>query len=121
MYNRRLSRSAIWTGVSVSVPLIVPLVVPVTTRSKTTGPRTPVTGPLCTCAIVAGDFNPSNVPVMVSLLSARTAVAHPEPVMFAIIAMSTGTGARRALYVLVDFPRARTHAAGPNGLAHNFP
>ena len=51
------------------------------------------------CAVVAGERNPSNVPVRVSCLPASTAVSEPDPAMVDIIVTSMGTGDSRALNV----------------------
>src|SRR6185295_2081878 len=71
----------------------------VTARSSTFGPRTPRVGLLWTCAIVAGDFKPSNVPVTASLVPVSVAETDPEPATVACIDTSIGTGDSRARYV----------------------
>src|SRR4026209_561120 len=96
--------------VSSRFPLSVPLVpsVFVTVRSNATGPRTPLTGLLWSCAIVAGDRRPSNVPVMASLLPVSTADTVPDPAIVACIDTSIGTGDSRVLKVLGCCPTTRT-------------
>src|SRR6185295_3621675 len=70
-----------------------------TDRSKTTGPRTPLVGPLWICAIVAGDRSPSKVPLIDSFEPVSTAETDPAPATVACMAMSMGTGDNRALNV----------------------
>jgi hypothetical protein len=49
--------------------------------------------------VVAGERNPSKVPVMVSCFPDSVAVSEPDPATVDIIVTSIGTGDSRALYV----------------------
>src|SRR5262249_44143328 len=77
---------------------------------NSTGPRRPL-APICTCAIVAGLFIPSNVPLIVSAEPFSVATTDPVPLMLAAVDVSTGTGERRALKLVgcgfADWARTR--------------
>jgi len=65
-------------------------------RPQAVGTR-PIAGPMYTRAAVAGDRNPSNLPVTVSIDPLRTAIAEPVPAIVLRMATSIGTGASRTL------------------------
>ena len=78
------------------MPLIVPEVPAETVRSAITGPRTPAIGLLCICAMVAGDFRPSKLPLIASLVPVNAAVTDPEPATVACMTTSRAMGDNRA-------------------------
>ncbi len=76
---------------------MLPVLSLVTARSWTAGPRIPFCGPMWRLARIAGERNPWNDPVIVSLLPAKTAFKKPEPATVGSIVASTGTVESRAL------------------------
>src|SRR3954470_4814200 len=101
------------------VPLAASVLV--TARSSTFGPRTPRTGPLWICAIVAADFRPSKVPVIASLLPVNTADTDPVPATVACIDTSMGTGDNLARKVrgacaAVAAPQRRTRVGAARAI-----
>src|SRR5262245_48875084 len=89
---------------------MVPLVPFDTVKSPIFGPRTPITGLRCSCAIVAADRSPSNVPVTVSLDPLSDAVIDPLPATVAAMVRSIGTGASLALNDLLPWAAAEPTA-----------
>src|SRR4029453_16122905 len=79
---------------------MAPLVPPDAVRSATTRPRTPRTGLLCICTVVAGDLSPSYVPVIVSFVPVSAADTDPDPLIVDCMVTSIGTGESLALNVL---------------------